>query len=310
MYDFEPQLRRSTDKGKELPIKERLAKDTQGLAIRCLREDQEPENLTFRSNDAKAYIKRLIQDAKVKIEELVAEATKLSETVTTTDLDQLTSGERQRALYLFKKRTDIPDHFRLLLQWEDIEASLNNSPEAIWKIAQMEAAGHAPSIFAVTYDKDLRIDYYFVGTCSREVPESTRMDCYDKSAELFANIAGTWAEGVQTNAIDGSAKMGLQLFPPELYELLNQEVKFDQNSATWLQTSEGVRTSSEGLAFIGTNKRNESEEKKSIVRNDFAKKLGLPPVPAKEEQRKVVAWLSKLDIGWRGYFKLKHIDPE
>ena len=156
---------------------------------------------------------------------------------------QLSPEEAEQTLLNFKNRFKENMYLHEGVDWNKVKASLEANPEALWSIAQMEAAGHAPDIY-----HDDENDYYF-GTCSIESPESARNCVYDKEA---ADWLGENHPDVQFNgsAVEMAEAMGIELMLPDHYkDILQEKGKFDKATWSWLLTHSDIRST--GSALFG-----------------------------------------------------------
>ncbi len=110
--------------------------------------------------------------------------------------------------------------------WEEVKHSLELNPEALKSLALMEAAGHEPDVY-----HDDENDFYF-GTCSKEVPQSSRnLDYFDAEKQ--------------------ASQIGINLMSEDHYkDILQMKYEFDLGSYSWLYTNQ-ERLTGLRMAIVG-----------------------------------------------------------
>lgn len=157
------------------------------------------------------------------------------------DKTELTSEEAEKTFSVLEARFRTNIRLHEGINWSDVRASLEASPEALWSLAQMESARHAPDVY-----HDDESDYYF-GTCSKESPESARNCAYDKKAAdwLRENHPD---ESFQGSAVEMAEAMGIELMLPDHYgDILQEKGIFDEETWGWLLTQSDIRSSGPAL---------------------------------------------------------------
>ena len=155
---------------------------------------------------------------------------------------QLSPEEAEQTLLNFKNRFKENMYLHEGVEWNKVKASLEANPEALWSIAQMEAAGHAPDV----YDAD--DEGFDIGTCSKETPESGRNCVYDKKVAdwLRENSPDVEFNG---SAVEMSEAMGIDLMDPEKYKnTLQKNGKFDAATWSYLLTHSDIRSTGSALS--------------------------------------------------------------
>ncbi|MGB3160998.1 MAG: DUF4256 domain-containing protein [Carnobacterium sp.] len=119
-----------------------------------------------------------------------------------------------------------------LLEWEKIEAKLNENPKKIWSLNEMEETGGEPDV--IGYDDENK-DYLFCD-CSQESPKGRRSSCYD-----FEGLESRKKNKPDKNAVGMAAEMGIELLTPEQYTALQEKGVFDAKTSSWVKTPIEIR---------------------------------------------------------------------
>ncbi len=118
------------------------------------------------------------------------------------------------------------------LDWANVQAKLEVSPEKLWSLNEMESTGGEPDI--VGYDKNTA-EYLFYD-CSAESPKGRRSLCYDRKA-----LESRKEHKPKNNALDMAAAMGIELLTEEQYRQLQHLGEFDAKSSSWVKTPADIR---------------------------------------------------------------------
>lgn len=163
------------------------------------------------------------------------------------------------------------------LSWERVCIALEATPKALLTLAKMEAAGHEPDIY--NFDQQ----GFDVGTCSRQVPESTRNCVYNNEAK--ASTPGA------NSAEEMTTEIGVELMDDKQYTLLQSHIEqaaaersqgFDVDTVSFLHTSTDLKEiAGEKLVCIG------SRDTSLIARINMVK-------PTRQDK----------NMGWRGSFRV------
>ena len=242
----------------ELLKAEKLAEDGRKLALKAVasrtpindialgRKGESDEDREAVRNGARQEVARIANFAIVEKPEAEVEAGGPQEVTVEGGAKNervLAPEQAERVLGALQSRFSANTNLHKGINWKDVESSLKASPEALWSLAQMESAGHAPDV----YHND-ESGYYF-GTCSVETPESARNCVYDKEAAdlLIANNPNAVFNG---SVVEMAEAMGITLMLPEHYrDILQKKGKFDKETWSWLLTQSDVRSS--GYAVRG-----------------------------------------------------------
>lgn len=241
----------------ELTAETKLAMDRRSLAKRAVNEGTPLSGIELRDSDTEELRNKLLNGARQELARIanftIVEKPELEvdagspQEVTVEGVAKnervLTPEQAGRVLRALQSSFNANKNLHKGINWKDVEASLKASPEALWSLAQMESAGHAPDVY-----HDDESGYYF-GTCSAETPESARNCVYDKEAAdwLRTNHPDAQFNG---SAVEMADAMGITLMSPEHYrDILQKKGKFDRNTWGWLLTQSDIRSS--GGALLG-----------------------------------------------------------
>ncbi|WP_295230390.1 DUF4256 domain-containing protein [uncultured Chryseobacterium sp.] len=117
------------------------------------------------------------------------------------------------------------------LDWQQIMLKLQQYPEKLWSLDQMEISGGEPDV--ITYDQDSAM-YLFVD-CSPESP-MRRSLCYDYKAWESRK-----ANKPAGNTVDTALAMGIEILSEQQYRELQLLGKFDGKTSSWIKTPDSVR---------------------------------------------------------------------
>ncbi|ENX36760.1 hypothetical protein F889_00010 [Acinetobacter colistiniresistens] len=131
-----------------------------------------------------------------------------------------------------KKRFEKNMHRHKGLNWADIEDRLQQQPEKLWSLNQMEETGGEPDV--VSFDsKSSEIIFY---DCAVETPKGRRSLCYDRAA-----LDARKEHKPENNAVEVAEVLGVELLTEEQYKQLQSVEHFDLKTSSWVKTPEDVR---------------------------------------------------------------------
>jgi len=161
---------------------------------------------------------------------------------------KLSAEDAAKTLGILKKRfLKKRKHYKNMegANWDDVEKKLQDSPEKLWSLKQMEQSGGEPDL--IGYDQ-VNGQYIFID-CSKESPKGRRNCVYDREAEQFSkehNLKRDWNGNVE----DMMLLMGeVELLTEETYRLFQSRGEFDKKTWSFLKTPDDQRK--EGLAHTG-----------------------------------------------------------
>lgn len=118
------------------------------------------------------------------------------------------------------------------LDWTKILTKLENNPNKLWSINEMEISGGEPDI--VDYDTKTKEFIFF--DCAAESPKQRRSLCYDKKA-----LESRKKFPPKNDVISVSSEMGIELLTELEYRHLQTLGEFDKKTSSWLKTPTKIR---------------------------------------------------------------------
>ena len=139
--------------------------------------------------------------------------------------------KREELLQLLKARFEknIPRHAGIA--WADVLAKLEDNPDAIESLQQMEETGGEPDVIDVTRD-----GHFIFCDCSPESPKGRRSICYDAEA-----LASRKEHKPKNSAVAMASAMGIELLTEERYRELQKLGEFDTKTSSWISKPSDVR---------------------------------------------------------------------
>jgi len=128
----------------------------------------------------------------------------------------------------FEKNTNRHEN----LNWAHVQSKLENSPEKLWSLNEMEKTGGEPDV--VGYDKTS--DEFLFYDCSAESPAGRRSFCYDQEA-----LDKRKEHKPKDSAMNVAKAMKIELLTEEEYRELQQLGSFDLKTSSWVQTPSEIR---------------------------------------------------------------------
>lgn len=118
------------------------------------------------------------------------------------------------------------------IEWDKVQTRLNNKPEKLWSLYEMEKTGGEPD--AVGYDR--KSGEFIFYDCSAESPEGRRSFCYDKEA-----LDARKENKPKNSAVNMANHMGIEILTEEQYRELQKLGKFDLKTSSWVKTPTNIR---------------------------------------------------------------------
>ena len=140
--------------------------------------------------------------------------------------------KREEFLQLLKTRFEKNMARHAGIAWTDVLAKLEDNPDALESLQQMEDTGGEPDVIGVTRDRRL-----IFCDCSPESPKGRRSICYDAEA-----LASRKEHKPENSAIGMASAMGIELLTEERYRELQELGEFDTKTSSWIMTPSDVRT--------------------------------------------------------------------
>lgn len=140
--------------------------------------------------------------------------------------------EREELLRMLKVRFEENMNRHKDLEWAEVQARLEASPDKLRSLHEMEATGGEPDV--VGYDESTG-EYIFYD-CSPESPKGRRSVCYDREA-----LESRKEHKPKNSAVDMAAAMGIELLTEERYRELQKLEDFDTKTSSWVKTPSAIR---------------------------------------------------------------------
>jgi hypothetical protein len=144
----------------------------------------------------------------------------------------LSAEQREELLKILKNRFEQNTHRHQGLVWANIQTILEENPEKLWSLNEMENTGGEPDV--VVFDQ--KSGEYTFYDCAAESPKGRRSICYDQEA-----LASRRENKPKNSALGMAAQMGIDILTEEQYRELQQIEKFDAKTSSWLKTPADIR---------------------------------------------------------------------
>lgn len=118
------------------------------------------------------------------------------------------------------------------MEWGKVQAKLEDSPDKLWSLYEMERTGGEPDVV----DYDGKKNEFLFYDCSAESPKGRRSLCYDRQA-----LESRKKHPPENSVMDMVATMGIELLTEEQYRKLQQFGPFDLKTSSWVQTPTDIR---------------------------------------------------------------------
>lgn len=131
------------------------------------------------------------------------------------------------------------------VKWEDIQKKLEDNPEKLWSLNEMERTGGEPDLVEI----DTKTGEYIFMDCSAESPEDRRNCCYDGEGKKEIKERYPNERPSESTAVDMAKSMGVDLLNVAEYRELQTKGVFDNKSMNWLKTP--VEKRKAGFVLLG-----------------------------------------------------------
>jgi hypothetical protein len=145
---------------------------------------------------------------------------------------ELSSKQREDLLKALKARFEKNLNRHKGLDWAKVQARLEDHPEKLWSLNEMEGTGGEPDV--VGQDKKSGEIIFF--DCSDQTPSGRVSLCYDNEA-----LASRKEHKPKGSAVSMAAAMGIEILTEEEYLALQKLGKFDTKRSSWLKTPVEMR---------------------------------------------------------------------
>jgi hypothetical protein len=157
----------------------------------------------------------------------------------------LSEPQSEELLEILKTRFEQNMNRHQGLEWAQIKARLEVSPEKLWSLGEMERTGGEPD--AVGFDQ--KTGEYIFYDCSAESPKERRSICYDPQA-----LESRKEHKPKNSALGLADEMGVEILSEEQYRELQKLGDFDTKSSSWIRTPAVIRNL--GGALYGDRRYN------------------------------------------------------
>jgi len=151
---------------------------------------------------------------------------------TTTSKPKLSAAQREGLIRALKSRFEKSRTRHKGLDWSDVQARLEASPEKLWSLGEMERTGGEPDVV----NQDRETGEYVFYDCSAESPKGRRSVCYDPEA-----LAARKENKPKDSALGMAAAMGIELLTEKEYRELQMLGDFDTKTSSWIRTPAAIR---------------------------------------------------------------------
>ncbi len=145
---------------------------------------------------------------------------------------ELSPEQREELLSALKARFEKNMNRHEGLDWAEVQANLEATPEKLWSLNEMERTGGEPDV--VGYDN--KTGEYIFYDCSAESPAGRRSLCYDREA-----LEARKKYKPENSVMDLAMAMGIELLSEEQYRELQKLGDFDTKTSSWLKTPADIR---------------------------------------------------------------------
>jgi len=144
----------------------------------------------------------------------------------------LSPEHRMALLKELQQRFENNSHRHEGIAWEKVRQRLEDQPEKLLALDEMEETGGEPDVVGV----DKHTGEYLFFDCAAESPKGRRSLCYDREA-----LDSRKEHKPQNSAVDLAKAMGISLLTEQQYRDLQQLGKFDTKTSSWVATPAEIR---------------------------------------------------------------------
>jgi len=145
---------------------------------------------------------------------------------------ELSPEQRERLLSTLKTRFERNMQRHQGLEWAKVQAKLEENPEKLWALHEMERTGGEPDVVG----HDPQTGEYIFFDCSAQSPKGRRSTCFDRQGQEARK-----EHRPEHNAVDMAADMGIELLTEDQYRALQKLGEFDTKTSSWVQTPAEIR---------------------------------------------------------------------
>ncbi|UOQ45913.1 DUF4256 domain-containing protein [Halobacillus salinarum] len=144
----------------------------------------------------------------------------------------LSQEQREELISLLQTRFEKNMHRHKGVEWSHVHTKLNDHPDKLWSLHEMERTAGEPDVI----DYDPHKDEYIFCDCSQQSPKGRRSVCYDREA-----LESRKKHKPDNNAVDMAEAMGIKLLTEEEYKTLQKQEEFDTKTSSWVATPSDIR---------------------------------------------------------------------
>lgn len=145
---------------------------------------------------------------------------------------ELTSKLQVEILNSLKERFEKNMHRHKGIDWNNVKVRLENYPEKLWSLNEMEQTGGEPDV--VSFDK--KTGAYTFYDCATESPKERRSLCYDREA-----LNARKENKPKNSALGMAEEMGINILSEEEYRFLQKINPVDLKTSSWISTPFEIR---------------------------------------------------------------------
>jgi hypothetical protein len=151
---------------------------------------------------------------------------------TTLSKQKFSGKQREELLGGLKARFEKHRNRHKGLEWADVQAKLEASPDKLWSLSEMERTGGEPDVVG----RDPKTGEYIFYDCSTESPKGRRSVCYDREA-----LEARKENKPKDSAMNMASAMGIELLSEAEYRELQKLGEFDTKTSSWVKTPAEIR---------------------------------------------------------------------
>lgn len=145
---------------------------------------------------------------------------------------KLSSDQHEKLIEILRTRFAKNKKRHEGINWDDVQAKLEQNPTKMWSLDEMELSGGEPDVIGF----DSSNGEFIFCDCSAESPSGRRSFCYDRKA-LDARKAHKPANSI----MDMAEFMGVDVIDETQYRELQKLGPFDAKTSSWLKTPSNIR---------------------------------------------------------------------
>ncbi len=145
---------------------------------------------------------------------------------------KLPTERSEELLSILKKRFEKHMNRHKGMDWNKVQARLQENPDKLWSLNEMEETGGEPDVVG----QDKKSGEYVFYDCATESPKGRRSICYDRKA-----LDARKEHKPANSAMDMAAEMGIEMLTEAQYRELQELGDFDNKTSSWIITPADIR---------------------------------------------------------------------